>query len=128
MADEEQRIRARFKEMTEAWNRGDLIAYLAGYWDSEETRWISGGMIVRGLEAIRARYKLIYDSPEKLGQLEVKGLEIDILTDGDALVVGKWSHIAGQLPRVGVFTIHMKKIQGEWFMATDHASVSENVG
>jgi ketosteroid isomerase-like protein len=128
MADVEEQIRDRFKEATEAWNRGDLNTYLAGYWDSEETRWISGGMIIRGVEAIRARYKSLYDSPEKLGKLEVKDLEIDILTDSNALLVGKWSHTAGQLTRVGVFTIHMKKIQGEWVIATDHASESEYMG
>lgn len=128
MADVEEQIRDRFNEATEAWNRGDLNAYLGGYWDSEETRWISGGMIIRGVEAIRARYKSLYDSPEKLGKLEVKDLEIDILTDGDALVVGKWSHTAGQLTRHGVFTVHMKKIQGEWVMATDQASISERMG
>jgi ketosteroid isomerase-like protein len=128
MADIEQRIRDRFNEATEAWNRGDLNAYLAGYWDSEATRWISGGMIIRGVEAIRARYKSLYDSPEKLGKLEVQDLKIDILTDGDALVAGKWSHTAGQLVRHGVFTVHMKKVQGEWFMATDHASVAEYRG
>jgi hypothetical protein len=128
MADVEEHIRSRFKEVAEAWNRGDLRAYLAGYWDSEETRWISGGSIIRGVETIRARYTFLYNSPEKMGKLVVKDLEIDILTDGDALIVGKWSHTAGQLARVGVFTIHMKKVRGEWFMATDHASLSESMG
>jgi ketosteroid isomerase-like protein len=128
MAEIVERIHGRFKEAAEAWNRGDLNAYLDGYWDSEETRWISGGNIIRGVGAIRARYKSLYDSPEKLGKLEVKDLEIDILTDGDALVVGRWLHTAEQLARVGVFTVHMKKIHGEWVMATDHASVSEHMG
>lgn len=128
MAGVEQLIRDRFSEATEAWNRGDLDTYLAGYWNSEATRWISGGMIVRGVEAIRARYKSLYDSPEKLGKLEVQDLEIDILTDDDALVVGRWSHTAEQRPRHGVFTVHMKKVRGEWVMATDHASVSEQMG
>jgi hypothetical protein len=128
MVDGKQRIHERFDEMTEAWNRGDLDAYLAGYWDSGKTKWISGGNIIRGFETIRARYKALYHSPEKLGQLEVQDLEIDMVSDGDALVVGKWSHTAGQLVRVGVFTVHMKKIQGEWFMATDHASASEHMG
>jgi uncharacterized protein (TIGR02246 family) len=124
MADAEAQIRERFNQMTEAWNRGDLDGYLAGYWDSDETRWISGGTITRGVEAVRARYKSLYDSPEKLGKLEVKDLEIDILTDDSALVIGKWSHTAGQVARHGAFTVHMKKVQGEWFIVTDHASGS----
>jgi ketosteroid isomerase-like protein len=128
MAEVEQLIRDRFSQATEAWNRGDLNAYLASYWNSEETRWISGGRISRGVESIRARYKSLYDPPEKMGKLEVKDLEIDILTNGDALVVGKWSHTAGQLARHGVFTVHLKKVQEEWVIATDHASASEHTG
>lgn len=107
---------------------GVISRLIDGYWDSDETRWISGGSIIRGVETIRARYKSLYDSPEKLGQLEVRDLEIDILTDGDALIIGKWSHTARQLARTGVFTVHMKKVHGEWVMATDHASVSEQMG
>jgi uncharacterized protein (TIGR02246 family) len=124
MTDIEEHIRARFEEGTEAWNRGDLDAYLAGYWDSEETRWISRGTIIRGVDAIRAAYKSLFDSPEKMGKFEVTDWEIEVLTDGDALVVGKWSHSAGPLVRQGVFTVHMKKLQEEWVVVTDHTSAS----
>ena len=59
-----------------------------------------------------------------MGKFEVSDLEIDALTDGDALVVGKWSHTAGPRARHGVFTVHMKKFQGEWVVVTDHTSGS----
>jgi uncharacterized protein (TIGR02246 family) len=124
MANIEENIRARFEEGTEAWNRGDLDAYLAGYWDSDKTRWIIRGMLIRGVDAIRATYKSLFDSPEKMGKFEVRDLEIDVLTDRDALVVGQWSHTAGQMARHGVFTVRMKKIQGEWIVVTDHTSAS----
>jgi uncharacterized protein (TIGR02246 family) len=124
MADLEKHIRNRFAEGTEAWNRGDLEAYLAGYWESEKTRWITRGKIIRGVNAIRAMYKSLFDSPEKMGKFEVKELEVDILTDSDALVVGQWSHTAGQLVRQGVFTVYMKKLEGEWVVVIDHTSAA----
>jgi ketosteroid isomerase-like protein len=124
MADIEEHIRARFEEGTEAWNRGDLDAYLAGYWDSEETRWISRGTLTRGVDAIRGTYKSLFDSPEKMGKFEVRDLEIDVLTGSDALIIGKWWHTAGSLARHGMFTVHMKKLQGEWVVVTDHTSAS----
>jgi uncharacterized protein (TIGR02246 family) len=124
MADPKEHIRDRFEEAAEAWNRGDLDAYLAVYGDSEETRWISRGTIIRGVDAIRATYKSQYDSPEKMGKLEVNDLEIDILAEADALVVGKWSLTTGPVAHHGVFTVHMKKLQGEWVVVTDHTSAS----
>ena len=124
MSEIEEHIRARFQQGTELWNRGDLEAYLAGYWDSEKTKWITRGMIIRGIHAIRATYKSLFDSPEKMGKFEVKELEIDILTDRDALVVGQWTHMAGQLVRQGVFTVHVRKLEGEWVVATDHTSAA----
>jgi uncharacterized protein (TIGR02246 family) len=122
MADLEEHIRDRFAEGTAAWNRGDLDAYLAGYWESEKTRWITRGKVIRGVNAIRAMYKSLFDSPEKMGTFAVQELEIDILTDSDVLVIGQWSHTAGPLVRQGVFTIHMKKLEGGWVVVTDHTS------
>ena len=124
MADIREHIRARFEEETQAWNRGDLDTYLAGYWDSQETRWISRGTIIRGIDAIRATYKSFYDSPEKMGKFELKDLEIDLLTESDALVLGTWLHTIGLVVRNGVFTVHMKKIGGEWVVVTDHTSAT----
>jgi ketosteroid isomerase-like protein len=74
------------------------------------------------LDEIRAAYKSLYDSPEKMGKFELKELEIDLLTESDALVVGTWSHTTGPIVRDGVFTVHMKKIGGEWVVVTDHTS------
>jgi ketosteroid isomerase-like protein len=122
MAVTQEQIRARFIEGTEAWNRGDLDAYLAGYWDSQETLYITSGTILRGIDAIRGAYTSRFDSPEKMGKLDLKDLEIDLLTESDALVVGTWSHTAGRGVRRGVFTVHMKKIGGEWVIVNDHTS------
>jgi hypothetical protein len=50
----ESAIRRVFEDGCAAWNRGDLDGYLASYWDSEETLWISGGSLTRGKAAMRA--------------------------------------------------------------------------
>ena len=112
MSDTRESIRARFGEATAAWNRGDLDAYLTSYWDSEETLWISRGTIIRGITAIRSTCKSVYDSAEKMGKFEIEHLEIKVLAESDALVIGAWLNTVQERARKGVFTVHMKKLGG----------------
>jgi uncharacterized protein (TIGR02246 family) len=52
-------IREVFNAGCAAWNRGDLDGYLASYWNSDQTIWVSSGSLRRGKEAIVAAYLLL---------------------------------------------------------------------
>src|SRR5687767_2438837 len=82
----EAAIRAWFESGTAAWNRGDLDAYLAGYWDSDRTRLPSGGRVIRGKKVIAAMYRSRFPSPEQMGRFAVTSLEVQELSGTDALV------------------------------------------
>ena len=113
---------AAFEASSEAWNRGDLDGYLAGYLDSERTRWISGGTAIQGKAAIAAALKARYASPEAMGQLQITHLDIDILSDAHAMVFGQACHTLGTKVRALVFTVHLTRVGGQWLMVTDHTS------
>ena len=118
----EAAIRATFDFGCAAWNRGDVDAYLAGYWDSEQTRWISGGTVIEGRDAIVAAVKARYPSPEGMGTLDLTRLEIDVLTARDALVFGRLWHTLGDVTRALVFTVQLRREGEAWLMVTDHTS------
>ena len=118
----ESDARAAFEASCAAWNRGDVDAYLAGYWDSEQTRWISGGTVIEGKDAIVAAVKARYPTPERMGTLELTQLEINALTAQDALVFGRLRHTLGDVTRALVFTVHLHKVGAAWLMVTDHTS------
>ena len=82
----EKTIRALFAAGSAAWNRGEMDAYLAGYWDSPQTRWVSGATVLRGRDAISPAFRSRFPSPQEMGKFETSELEIDLLTDNDALV------------------------------------------
>src|SRR5438105_3553867 len=44
----------------EAWNRGDLEAFLVGYWRSDQTVFAGGDKVHRGFEAMARRYREAY--------------------------------------------------------------------
>jgi len=124
MTDDYQRIRAIFESGCAAWNRGDIDGYLAAYWHSDKVRWVSEGAVCYGFEAIAAGFRARFDSPDKMGRLEVTNFDIQLLGENDALVFGDWIQTMQSARRHGVFTVHMKKISGEWLIVSDHSSSS----
>jgi uncharacterized protein (TIGR02246 family) len=124
MTDDHQRIQALFESSCAAWNRGDVGGYLSGYWHSDKVRWVSEGTVQYGFEAIASAFKARFGSPDNMGRLEVADLEIQLLGEGDTLVFGAWTQTTRTARRHGVFTVDMKKIDGEWLIVSDHSSSS----
>lgn len=115
-------IQVLFDAGCAAWNRGDLAGYLDSYWKSEKIRWVSGGTVLYGFEAIAAGYRRRFAPPRPMGTLTISGLEIDLVSETDAVVFGHWAlAMADQAPH-GVFTVHARRIAGEWLFISDHAS------
>ncbi|MGH8099870.1 MAG: YybH family protein, partial [Chthoniobacterales bacterium] len=50
-------IRAVLRAQQEAWNRGDIDAFMNGYWRSDLTQFVSGDEVTRGWQTVRDRYK-----------------------------------------------------------------------
>ena len=121
----EAAIRALFDAGCTAWNRGELDKYLASYWHSDKTLWISGGTLTRGSQAITAAYKARFPTPQQMGMLTVTDLAIEVLTDLDAVVFGYWKLTVEDTTRKGVFTVQVRKIEGNWLFVSDHSSTSE---
>ena len=118
-------IHATFDAGCAAWNRGELDGYLASYWNSDKTIWVSGGTLTRGSQAITAAYKARFPTPQQMGKLTVTNMTIEVLTDLDAIVFGHWMLTIDNKTQKGVFTVQLKKIEGEWLFVSDHSSSTE---
>ncbi|HKY53124.1 MAG TPA: hypothetical protein VJM08_02410, partial [Anaerolineales bacterium] len=62
--ENEVAIHKVFEAGCTAWNRSDLDGYLASYWDSDKTLWVSNGSLTRGRKAIVAAYKTRFSTPQ----------------------------------------------------------------
>lgn len=122
MTSTEIAIRKLFEKGSTAWNSGDIDGYLAGYWDSDQTRWARGSTVIRGRRAIDAAFKARFASTELMGTIEAPELEIEVLSKEDALVFGQLEHTVGDATQRGLFTVHVRNIGGEWFVVSDHFS------
>jgi L-asparaginase / beta-aspartyl-peptidase len=121
-SDDRSAITAVLKAQQGAWNQGDVVTFLQGYWRSPELTFSGTGGITRGWEGVLARYKEHYPNGEAMGKLEFSGLEIRFLGKDAALVLGHW-HLARQKADVGgVFSLVFERFPEGWRIIHDHTS------
>jgi ketosteroid isomerase-like protein len=102
-----------------AWNRGDIDGFMDGYWRSPDLRFASGGDVTRGWDQTNARYKRVYPTPDLMGRLSTSDYEIVVLSPDAAIAHGAWRlDRAGDRPS-GLYTLVMRKIDGEWLIVSD---------
>jgi L-asparaginase / beta-aspartyl-peptidase len=109
------------------WNKGDVDAFLEGYWRSPEITFSGSSGIARGWDAVRARYKKNYADRESMGQLEFSALEFRFLGPDAALVLGRWhlTRVKGDVG--GVFSLVWQRFPEGWRIVHDHTSAVEPV-
>jgi beta-aspartyl-peptidase (threonine type) len=107
-----------------AWNAGDIDAFMDSYLKTDELTFSSGGQTTRGWQATIDRYKARYNSRELMGTLSFSDLEVTMLGDEAALVLGRWK-LERDEPIGGNFSLVFRKIDGAWVIIHDHTSSSE---
>lgn len=115
-------VQAVLEAQREAWNRGDIEGYMAGYWRSEDTVFVSGDNVTRGWQTVLDRYKKNYDSREKMGMLTFSDLEIMPIGNRTALVLGRWHLQRRKDEPHGRFTLIFRKTKQGWKIIHDHTS------
>jgi uncharacterized protein (TIGR02246 family) len=106
----------------EAWNRGDVDAFLEGYWKSPDVSFSGTSGITRGWDGVRERYKKNYADRTAMGELDFSGLEFRFLGNDAALVLGHW-HLKREKGDIGgVFSLVWQKFPEGWKIIHDHTS------
>lgn len=114
------------ERQAEAWNRGDLDAFMADYWRSPDLVFTSGGRVQRGWETTLERYRATYGgSTETMGRLSFHDVTVHALARDAAWVLGRWELERGGGELGGVFTLVFRRIDGEWKIVHDHTSLAE---
>src|SRR6266852_7609252 len=127
--DEGASDRAAITKILEAqqnnWNRGNVNAFLEGYWRSPDLTFSGSGGIARGWDGVLARYKKNYPDRAAMGQLDFSGLEFHFLGNDAALVLGHW-HLARARGDIGgVFSLVGQRFPVGCRSIHDHTSTVE---
>lgn len=115
-------VGAVLEAQASAWNRGDIVGYMEGYWKSDSLLFTSGGNVRRGWRETYEKYAASYDSREKMGTLMFSNLEYHLPAPGAVWVFGRWELERANDRPGGVFTLVLKKFPEGWRIVHDHTS------
>ena len=122
--DTASKIRIVLQSQQGAWNRGDIDAFMNGYWHSDQTVFVSGDEVTRGWQKVLDRYKKKYSDRAKMGTLTFSDLEITPLNNDSAVVLGSWELKHASDKPHGRFTLIFHRFPEGWKIVHDHTSAA----
>jgi len=121
-AQDKQAIASLLETQRLAWNRGDLEAYMQGYWHSDSLLFVGKSGPKYGWQTTLDNYKKGYPDKAAMGQLGFDILKVQLLDKTNAFVLGAWHLKREQDAPGGYFTLLLRKIKGKWKVVADHSS------
>ncbi|SFR95145.1 conserved hypothetical protein [Dyella sp. OK004] len=129
-ASDEAAIQQVLTTTEAAWNRGDIVGFMATYKDAPDTTFI-GARVRKGFQPILESYKKNYATKEQMGTLTYSDIEVRLLpcADGHAQYatatgrfhLGRTVHGAAAKDD-GVFSLVWEKTKDGWKVILDHSS------
>ena len=119
---DEIQIRGLLQTQTDAWNRGDIEAFMAGYWRSDETAFVGASGITRGWQAVLDRYKKNYPDRKAMGHLTFSNLEVHVTCADAAFAIGQYQLEREADKPSGIFTLNFRKFPEGWRIIVDHTT------
>ena len=117
-------IQSVLSAQQDAWNRGDIDAFMNGYAQSASTVFVSEDEVRRGWETVRDRYRIRYSDRAKMGTLSFSDIEITMLSPDAAVVLGLWRLERANDEPHGRFTLIFKRLPEGWRIVHDHTSAA----
>lgn len=115
-------IKQVLENQRQAWNRGDLSAYMEGYWNADSLLFVGKNGPKYGWKQTLDNYKKSYPDKAAMGYLSFDIREVRLLDKKTAFVLGGWHLKRDKDEPQGFFTLIMQKIKGKWFIVSDHSS------
>ena len=102
-----------------AWNSGDLDAFMVGYWESDSLLFIGSRGVSSGYTTTLENYKKSYPNKDAMGTLTFNNRSWTQISENAGLLIGSW-RISEEAH--GMYSLIWKKIDGRWVIVVDHSS------
>jgi len=121
-SDDAAAILTLLNDQTAAWNRGDVEGFMNGYWNSNQTEFVSSEGVSRGWQALLERYRRSYPDRKAMGHLTFSDLEIRVECSTAAYALGEYHLQREDDNPSGVFTLNFRKFPEGWRIVIDHTT------
>lgn len=117
-----QAVRQVLAVQQDAWNRGDIDAFMEYYWKSPDLQFIGSNGPTYGWQNTLERYKKTYSNRDLMGTLQFDILQVNQRSKKVITVLGKFTLKRKNDEPSGYFLLVFQKIKGEWLIVADHTS------
>ena len=121
--DNKKQIIDILDRQTKAWNDGNVVNFMDGYWESDSLMYIGKSGVTYGYKSTLERYQKNYPDKSTMGTLKFDIIKVDFISEDACFVVGKWHltrPVKGNVE--GHYTLIWRKIKGNWVIVADHSS------
>ena len=119
---DETEVRNVLAKQNAAWNRGDVDAFMIGYWENDSLMFIGKSGVTYGYKNTLANYKKNYPDTAAMGKLTFTLIQLKQLSPEYFHVTGKYYLTRTIGDASGHFTLMFRKINGKWVIISDHSS------
>lgn len=119
---EKQAILNVLEQQRSDWNKGDVEAYMQGYWKNDSLLFVGKSGPTYGWQKTLESYKKGYPDKAAMGYLTFGIKKVEFLTKDRAFVLGSWNVKQEKAELKGYFTLLLRKINGVWKVVVDHSS------
>ena len=105
-----------------AWNDNDINEFMKGYLKSDKLVFSGSNGPVFGWNFVKDRYLKAYSTKELMGDLSFEINNLFSLTRKVVILLGKFNLQRKNEKLSGYFTLIFKKINGNWYIVSDHTS------
>ena len=120
--DAESHIRELMDEQLTCWNDGDLECFMMHYWKSDSLMFIGKSGVTYGWQGTLENYVKGYPDRDAMGELTFTIIDVQLLSEDKAYVIGKWHLQRKEDAPEGHYTLLWKLIDGNWVIVSDHSS------
>jgi uncharacterized protein (TIGR02246 family) len=115
-------VAAVLERQTQAWNRGDLEAFVSEY--AEDAAFVSPTGLTRGRQAVLDRYRKRYPDKAAMGTLALEIVETRLVPDDEgarsASIVARWTLAYPDKPKAeGLTLLVLHRRGGGWAIVQD---------
>jgi ketosteroid isomerase-like protein len=105
-----------------AWNKGDLKAFMKGYWESDSMLFMGKKGPTYGYQATLNNYLKSYPDTSHMGHFNSQIVQVKKLSPRYYMVIGQW-HLTRSIGDIGgYYSLLFRKIKGHWCIIQDHTS------
>jgi len=120
---DEAKVQQILMRQASDWNKGDLEAFMVGYWNSPELQFIGSKGVTKGYKNTLERYIKSYPDRQTMGQLTFDIISTDKLSKKSIMLTGRYTLKRKKMDDAsGYFLLVWKKIKKEWVIVADHSN------